>query len=61
MAKKKKEEAAVYPVENKQEVKSAVINYGSVSIELHYDRKLRKCYGVIFDDGIVKRFETEVK
>lgn len=61
MPKKKKEEAAVYPVENKQELKSAVINYGSVSIELHYDRSLGKCYGIIFDDGTVKRFEAEVK
>ena len=61
MPKKKKEEAAVYPVENKQELKSAVINYGSVSIELHYDRKLGKCYGVILDNGVVKRFDAEVK
>lgn len=58
---KKKKEAEVFNAEDSNDSKAAVINYGNVSIELHYDRKLGRCYGVILDDGVVKRFDAKVK
>lgn len=60
MPKKKKEDAIVLnePVAG---LKSSVINFGDLVIELHYDAKEERCYGVITGKAGVKQFSAEVK
>ncbi len=60
MPRKKKEEAIVLeePVAG---LKSSVINFGDVVIELHYDPSEKRCYGVITEKSGVKQFSAEVK
>lgn len=60
MPKKKKEE----PVALKEvygNILTSVINFGSVIVEMSFDKKSGKIFGTVFENNEVKRFDTEVK
>lgn len=60
MPKKKKEE----PVALKEvygNILTSVINFGSVIVEMSFDRNSGKIFGTVFENGKVKKFETEVE
>lgn len=59
MAKKKKEVPIVLN-ELAEDLRSSVISFGDVTIEMHYDRKSDLLYGVVTDNGKVKTFKAEV-
>lgn len=59
MAKKKKEVPIVLN-ELDKDLRSSVINFGDVTVEMHYDRKSDLLYGVVTDNGKVKIFKAEV-
>lgn len=60
MPKKKKEEPVVM-TETFGQIKTAIVNFGSIVMELSFDKRAGKCFGTIFEDGHAKRFEAEVK
>lgn len=60
MPKKKKEE----PLALKEvygNILTSVINFGSVVVEMSFDKSSGKISGNVFENGKVRRFETEVK
>lgn len=59
MAKKKKEVPIVLD-EPVKDLRSSVISFGDVTIEMHYDRKSDLLYGIVTDNGKVKTFKAEV-
>ena len=57
---KKKKEVPIVLNELAEDLRSSVISFGDVTIEMHYDRKSDLLYGVVTDNGKVKTFKAEV-
>ena len=57
---KKKKEVPIVLNELAEDLRSSVISFGDVTIEMHYDRKSDLLYGVVTNNGKVKTFKAEV-